>query len=233
MNFIDSHVHYIEEDPLEYIETLLRRMDEHDVEKAVLFGVQGHPLCSDAGVWHVTNRYPDRFIPFACSIRCEHTRDAEVFLQYLRNWGPWMGVGEIFVDLGPMEAPTPYIDRHGRQCVYPRYCPEDKSHNQVYAEVFSYCADSNLPVLVHCVDVKTMENVLKRFPSTIFIWAHADWWLPETDTVPLLEERSNLYCEIASTHLSRMGDRFEPSMLNTVLDCLERYVSDRSARWPY
>jgi len=168
MSFVDSHVHYIEEDPLEYIETLLRRMDEHAIEKAVLFGVQGHPLCSDAGVWHVANTYPDRFIPFACSVRCEHDRDAEVFLQYLENWGPWMGVGEIFVDLGPMEASTPYTDRHGRHCVYPRYRPKDKSRNPTYAKVFSYCADNGLPVSVHCVSAETMEDLLNRFPSTEF-----------------------------------------------------------------
>lgn len=41
MLFIDTHVHYIEDEPDKYISTLLQRMDQHNIEKCVL--------------WHVTS----------------------------------------------------------------------------------------------------------------------------------------------------------------------------------
>lgn len=97
---IDSHAHYSEERPREYIGTMLRRMDECEIEKAVLFGIQGHPLCSDAGIMWAVESFPDRFLPFACSLRCEHPRDLSVFSDYVFHDQCWKGVGELYIDLG-------------------------------------------------------------------------------------------------------------------------------------
>jgi len=43
---IDSHVHLITEDTDEYLEQLVRRMDERCVRAAVLFGSQNEPAAS-------------------------------------------------------------------------------------------------------------------------------------------------------------------------------------------
>lgn len=194
MTVIDTHVHYIDEDAPEFVEMLLRRMDENGVDQAVLFGVQGDPICSDAGVWHAVNAHPDRFIPFACSLRCELERDAEVFLSYLSR-PPWRGVGEVYADLGGCVG-VDYGMRDGTMAYFPHYCPEDRHRNPVYARVFAHCGERGLPVMVHCQSVETMEGLLPLFPRTNFIWAHTDHMLVEDDTVPMLDRFPNLYCEV-------------------------------------
>lgn len=194
---IDSHVHYIDEDSLEYVETLLRRMDDHGVEKSVLFGVQGDPMCSDGGVWHIINSYPDRFIPFACSIRCEYERDADVFLNYAFK-KPWKGIGEVYIDRTGEGAGTVYRLRNGKEAYYPHYCPDDKHRNPVYARVFTECVKQGFPVLVHCMNASVMDDLLRLYPNTNFIWGHADFAPGEHEVFPLMEKHRNLYCDIGT-----------------------------------
>lgn len=223
MKFIDSHVHYINEDPWEYIETLLKLMDEHDIEQAVLFGVQGDPSCSDAGVWHVAQKYPERIIPFACSVRCEYPRDAEVFLNYLGEGEFWKGVGEIYLDIGPHGPAAKYLDRSGCERSYPYYCPPDKSDNAVYQEVFLHCAKRGLPVLVHCLNIDTMKHLLDKFPTTTFIWGHVDCGLMHDEVIPLLASYRNLYCEIG------IEFRYEANAL--LNGPAEKWLIDRFIGW--
>ncbi len=194
MTTVDTHVHYIGEDPAEYVELLLRRMDENGVEKSVLFGVQGDPSCGDAGVWHVWNVHPDRFIPFACCVRCELPRDAEVFLNYAFDQ-PWQGIGEVYIDVED-ETGARYALRSGREVFYPHYCPADKHRNRVYSQVFDECAVRGMPVSVHCRSTAVMDELLSAFPRTSFIWAHVDHMLMESDVIPLLDRHSNLCCEV-------------------------------------
>lgn len=194
MTNIDTHIHYIDEDAIDYIDTLLRRMDENDVEKCVLFGVQGDPICGDCGVWHAVNAHPDRFIPFACSLRCELDRDAEVFANYAFKH-PWRGVGEVYIDLGG-EFGVTYSTRSGRTAFFPHYCPEYRHLNSVYGEIFAECGKRGWPVSAHCRSIESMEGLLKQHPYTNFIWAHVDHMLVEDDTIPMLDRYPNLYCEV-------------------------------------
>ncbi|MHB1001810.1 MAG: amidohydrolase family protein [Armatimonadota bacterium] len=197
MTIIDSHVHYIDEYPLEYIETLLRRMDENGVDKCVLFGVQGDPICSDGGVWYAVNAHLDRFIPFACSVRCEYDRDADVFMNYAFKQ-PWKGVGEVYIDRTGEGSGTVYPMRNGDEAYYPHYCPADRHLNLVYGRIFAECGKHGFPVLVHCMDAPVMSELLALYPDTNFIWGHADFAPGENEALPLLDQHDNLYCDIGT-----------------------------------
>lgn len=222
---IDSHVHYINEDPIEYIETLLRRMDENGVDKSVLFGVQGDAMCSDAGVWYAVNAHPDRFIPFACSVRCEYERDAEVFLSTAFKQ-PWKGVGEVYVDRTNEGPGITYSLRDGTQAYYPHYCPLDKHRNPVYAQVFAQCGERGFPVMVHCMSAEVMGELLSLFPTTSFIWGHADFDPDEYQTIPLLDRHTNLYCDIGTMF------RFcSQKLLNGEFGHDDQWLPSRFAAW--
>jgi len=198
MMFIDSHIHYIEENSEKYIETILRRMDEYKVSKGILFGIQGHPLCSDGVVRHIYKKYSDRFFIFASSLRCEYERDFKVFIDYLEQEEIWKGVGEIYITPGPYPIVQKYYYKTGERHIFYSYYPIGREKNYIYKKLFIYCGERDFPVLVHCPDVVVMKELLMAFPSTKFIWAHTDWGVNVDDVLSLIKGFKNLYCEIGA-----------------------------------
>lgn len=193
---IDSHVHLITEQPQEFADALVARMDTHGVRQAVVFGTPAPEFAqfNRTEVLKATARHPDRLIPFDCSINFREEASADEMIAQLET-GLWKGVGEIFLNNEGHEIIV-WVARDGTVHEGPHFpYPPEGGANRAYASVFRHCGRRGLPVMVHCLNSSVMADCLVRYPETRFIWAHADWWLDPGEVADLLNRFGNLYCD--------------------------------------
>lgn len=193
---IDSHVHLITEQPQEFADALVRRMDGHGVSQAVVFGTPapGFAQFNRTEVLRAAARHPDRFIPLDCSLDFADESSADEMIGQLEG-GLWKGVGEIFLNNEGHETIT-WVARDGTVYEGPHFpYPAEGATNKAYAKVFQYCGERGLPVVVHCLNASVMADCLERYPGTRFIWAHADWWIDPGEVHRLLLRFGNLHCD--------------------------------------
>lgn len=193
---IDCHVHLITEQPQEFADALVARMDAHGVSHAVVFGTPDPSLAgfNRAEVLRAASRYPDRLIPFDCSLDFSDEGSADEMIAQLEA-GVWKGVGEIFLNNEGHETIT-WVARDGTVYKGPHFpYPQEGAANEAYAKVFSFCSQGGLPIMVHCLSEAVMAQALERYPSTRFVWAHADWWVDPSKVRGLLKRHDNLYCD--------------------------------------
>jgi len=205
---IDCHVHLITEQPQEFADALVARMDAHGVSQAVIFGTPDPRLAgfNRREALKAVSRYPDRLIPFDCSLASADDGAADEMIAQLEA-GTWKGVGEIFLNNEGHETIT-WVARDGRVQQGPHFpYPREGAANKAYAKVFSYCGERGLPVTVHCLSLAVMADCLERHPATRFVWAHADWWLDPTKVRELLGRYGNLYCDFG-VGLRALGDEW-------------------------
>lgn len=193
---IDCHVHLITEQPQEFADALVARMDAHGVSHAVVFGTPDPRLVgfNKAEVLKAAGRYPDRLIPFDCSLDFADEGSADEMIAQLET-GAWKGVGEIFLNNEGHETIT-WVAKDGTVYKGPHFpYPPEGAANKAYAKVFSFCGQKGLPITVHCLNEAVMAQALERYPSTRFVWAHADWWVDPSKVRELLKRHDNLYCD--------------------------------------
>jgi len=224
---IDSHVHLITEDTDEYLEQLVRRMDERYVRAAVLFGSQNEQAATDEAVREAVDRHPDRFIPFLSE--SADYRVANALDNCLRelDTGFWKGVGEIFLDCGPEPVCIEWQDRRGRnvKAREPNPIPPEQEEHPLYRGLFEYCASHGLPVLVHCEREEVMDRTLRKFPKTTFIWAHVDHGFYRDMADDMLAQHPNLYCEFGTEF------RFLAYHYPLFQGDMEPWLCDHIGRW--
>jgi predicted TIM-barrel fold metal-dependent hydrolase len=205
---IDSHVHLITEQPQEFADLLIQRMDEYEISQSVIFGTPEPTLgqLNRDEVQRAAYRYNDRLVPFDCSLDFRDENSADDMISQLET-GNWRGVGEIFLNNAGHETIT-WLAKDGTVYEGPHFpYPPEGATNNCYARVFLFCASMGLPVLAHCLDEAIMEDALTRFPATTFIWAHADWWVDSGKVAALLRQHDNLYCDFG-TGLRAEGDEW-------------------------
>ncbi|MDI6827148.1 MAG: amidohydrolase family protein [Armatimonadota bacterium] len=143
----------------------LKFMDNHGIEQAVLLPIENpeetdYYVTTDY-VLRVCARHPDRFIPF-CNIdprrrNADLSTDFYGILKEYRDRG-CRGLGELMPGL--------YVDDPRLQKIY------------------EACGELGLPILFHldalrCVDEKNLprfENMIRKFPKTIFIGHGQHFW---------------------------------------------------------
>lgn len=205
---IDCHVHLITEQPQEFADTLVARMDAFGVSQAVIFGTPDPTLAgfNRAEVLEAARRYPGRLIPFDCSLDFADEGSADEMIAQLET-GAWKGVGEIFLNNQGHETIT-WTARDETIHEGPHFpYPPEGGANKAYARVFSFCGQRGLPVMAHCLNEVVMADCLQMYPRTPFIWAHADWWVDPGKVRALLERHPNLYCDFG-TGLRAVGDEW-------------------------
>ena len=209
MKFIDTHMHVGRlrwNKPEATPEILIAKMDELDIEKAVLLPIENPEELDFYVTTHmvldVVRRYPDRFIPF-CNIDPRHRYPGKfdprpILEEYIESG--CKGFGENLAGI-----------------------PIDDKMNQV---IFGHCGELGLPMVLH-FDVHInrdwlgfpgLERMLQLYPDTIFIahgphfWseisADATWAdmsdYPTGKVVPggasdrLLTEYPNMYADLSA-----------------------------------
>jgi hypothetical protein len=193
---IDSHVHLITEQPQEFADALVARMDAWGVRQAVIFGTPAPEFAqfNRTEVLKATERHPDRLIPFDCSIDFREETSADEMIAQMET-GLWKGIGEIFLNNEGHETIV-WVARDGTAYEGSHFpYPPEGGANRAYASVFRHCGRRGLPVMVHCLNSSVMADCLEKYPETNFIWAHADWWLDPGEVEDLLNRFGNLYCD--------------------------------------
>lgn len=207
---IDIHMHigklYIGEKSLTP-SYLLRFMDNNGIERAALLPIESpeetHYYVTTEYVVNVSKRHPDRFIPF-CNVdprrgNADTSTDFYAILKEHKAKG-CRGFGEAMSGL--------YIDDPRLQKIY------------------EVCGELSLPIIFHIdalrnIDEKGLprfENMIKKFPETIFIGHGQHFWAeisPDVKqeefsdyprgkiksggaTVKLLNRYSNLYGDLSA-----------------------------------
>ncbi|MDO9465318.1 MAG: amidohydrolase family protein [bacterium] len=158
---IDIHMHigklYFDK-PLEPAQ-LLDFMDKNGIEKAVLLPIEN----PEATVYYVTTeyvldiceKYPDKFIPF-CNVDPRRVQVDRIIKEYKERG--CKGFGELLAGL--------YVDDLRMQKIY------------------KTCGELGLPIIfdlysITCLDdigLPRYENMIKRFPKTIFIGHGPHFW---------------------------------------------------------
>jgi predicted TIM-barrel fold metal-dependent hydrolase len=152
---------------------LVRMMDRHDVEKAVVLPLVSpesspYPQTSEAAL-AAYKRHPDRLIPF-CAV------DPRVSTTNPRRYGHVAGVK------GLMEILKRYQDA-GAKGLGEHKVGLPFDHPQMMA-LYEACDKLYLPILFHLDDIRSfdtpglprLENALKAFPKLPFIGHAAGFW---------------------------------------------------------
>jgi predicted TIM-barrel fold metal-dependent hydrolase len=219
---INSHIHLIEEDPDEYLELLVKRMDEHGIAASVLFSAQLEQSLEDSAVREATKKYPGRFIPFLCKSVDISRQDSHSRCQDELQTGFWKGVGELFLDCTDDET-VRYNDREGVEHIVAKPVPSKREDDLLYSGIFRFCGQTSLPVMVHCMDPAVMERTLVKYPETHFIWAHADHGFYNSIPMNLMRRHSNLCCDF--------GVEFRFLSAKLFSDQPESWLIDHLKRW--
>ena len=163
---IDTHVHIGRcwaHQPAMTVDGMLRWMDEHAVDRAVVLPLESPEASSflipTDTVLQIASRHPDRFIPFAVIDPRAAMRERDlrpVLEEYIASGA--RGFGEHKVGL-----------------------PIDDPRSQT---LYGIAGDLGLPVLLHMdgerntdtVGLPGLERTLRKFPGTTFIGHAPAWW---------------------------------------------------------
>ncbi len=219
---INSHVHIIPEDTDAYAAALVKRMEEHNIRASVVFGSQCEQSTGDDEVEEIADKYSGQLIPFLTrTLDFDDPDSADRCIRKLDN-GPWLGVGEIFLDCTD-DLYVCWTDRDGNEKRAIKPVPREKERNPVFAEIFRYCGENDLPVLAHCMDADVMSRACSLYPETTFIWAHTDHEFWPTVPAGLLREHPNLICEF--------GVSFRFRSAGIVAGEMEQWEHDKIREW--
>lgn len=149
---------------------LIKRMDQDQVDKAVVFGFpwrkKRHFTLNNNYILAAAQEYPDRLLPFCC-LDASH-KDARLEVERCLEAGA-RGVGELGFYVTGLDQ--------GAQLALSRIIPP--------------CSEANVPILLHTnepvghtypgkspMTLSQLYQLLKRFPKTKWILAHLGGGLP-------------------------------------------------------
>lgn len=194
---IDAHLHFVDFiQESDGIGKLVAAMDAGRISKAVLFGLPVKKKW-DAAEKHAPHYYLDdnsrcyyfqgtdeivaeaylhlspparrRFAPLVCGFNPTDRYAARDIERTLDKYPFWRGIGEVLCRHDDL---TNMTNEETARVNHPALC-----------DVYELCAARGLPVLVHQNSTSVsihddyehldeLEEVLNRFPSTTFVWAH-------------------------------------------------------------
>jgi len=194
---VDMHVHLVDFiQQTETMKTLLLNMDKANIEKAVVFGIPvkkkwqysephrpHYYLDDDARCYHysatdeitaseyqmLSSKEAHRIAPTLCGFDPTDLSAIDYVDAMFSKYPFWKGIGELLL-------------RHDDLTALTMGEPARVNH-MALRDIFAFCAERNVPVCLHHNStsvthlnhfeyVHEMEQVLKDFPQTTFIWAH-------------------------------------------------------------
>ena len=198
MRKIDAHIHFVDfNQETEGFDSLLRAMDDCNVERAVIFGLpvkkkwayhekfkpgyylDGYSMCyyytltDELLAYNLLKLVPEdrsRFAPLLCGFD-PTDRSSTGYLEYMLDKYPfWKGVGELLL-------------RHDELSLHTTGELPRANHPSL-GEVYKFCAKHRAPLLIHhnaqsvgyegsAIYVDELKEVLGAYSDVQFIWAHA------------------------------------------------------------
>lgn len=164
------------------LDTLIEQCDENNVEKCVVAMVATSANQSqrlNKFLKDIINKHPQRFIGFG-ALHPESKTMTEDF-DYLLSLG------------------LPGVKLHADM----QKCKADSKGNM---EIYDFCSQNNLPVLLHTGDTRydnsnpnRIENILKSFPDLKVIGAHFGGWSCWEEATEKLHKYDNFYVDTCSS----------------------------------
>jgi hypothetical protein len=197
---VDAHIHIVNFlQQTEGLDVLLEAMDKANIDKSVIFGLpvmkkwaisepeKPHYYLSDDArcYWHaatdelVAYEYLQlappvrkKLAPLLCGFNPTDLMAIDYVEYMFRKYPFWRGVGELLLRHDDLTALT--VGEKARV-----------NHPALF-DVYAFCAEKNLPVLIHQNSTAVMhtahfeylfeiDEVLHKFPKTLFIWAHCGY----------------------------------------------------------
>ncbi len=175
----DSHLHLHPFRPEWWAERLVANMDRNNVRAGAISSVAlFNPQDSD-NVLAAAARYPGRLLPMLSHIDLNNPAELDRALAELAT-GRWAGVGELFLEAHRADA-LAFDGPDGVIIRKPYPVPRDGARNPVLGGLVRYCAEHDLPILVHSESAAELEELLVRYPRSSVIWAHCDYVTPLAD----------------------------------------------------
>ena len=163
LELIDTHVLiecFTDEDRLKIENRLLQEMDKENIAKVVLTGALITDPIIDTMILNMSNRYPDKFIPFLSGF-VPNASSTPTYIETQLLTGKWKGIGKII-----------FSHLSGE---YPTYMPNDSALVEIYGLADTY----DVPVFFH-IDIAAyneckpaadaLKQIFNAFPNVTFIW---------------------------------------------------------------
>jgi hypothetical protein len=197
---VDAHIHLVNFlQQTDGLQTLLAAMQKANIDKSVIFGLpvrkkwaisepeKPHYYLSDDArcYWYASTdeivayeylQLPPaaqgKFAPLLCGFNPTDLLAMDYVEHMFHKYPFWRGIGELCLRHDDLTALT--IGERARV-----------NHPALF-EVYAFCAAKNLPVLIHQNSTAALhkghfeylgevEEVLKKFPETLFVWAHCGY----------------------------------------------------------
>ncbi|WP_239615739.1 amidohydrolase family protein [Cohnella mopanensis] len=209
LGLIDVHNH----DAYKYLLSF-PTWNRYHVGKIVLFGNISEPsaMITDALAWGAYNQYPDRIYPFFSGFNMFE----EEGLQTVRNQleKGFLGVGETVAASSNSPVLANVIWK------------ASDSMDGNLPKVYELCAEYDAPILLHIdppsgMQIEKLEEALKQYPDTLFIFAHANVYQDADSIGKLLESYSNLYIDFFAGFTSY--NPASPYKTESYIDLIEQY----------
>lgn len=163
LELIDTHVLiecFTDEDCLKIESRLLEEMEKENIAKVVLTGALITDPIIDTMVMNMSNRHPDKFIPFLSGF-IPNASSTPTYIENQLQTGKWKGIGKII-----------FSHISGNQTTY---MPNDSALLEIYGLADTY----NVPVFFH-IDIAAyngckkpadaLKEIFTVFPNVTFIW---------------------------------------------------------------
>ncbi|MGZ9584294.1 amidohydrolase family protein [Paenibacillus marinisediminis] len=186
MKLVDAHNHSATN--YEFRLKIDRMWNRYGVDRIVLFGNVSDPsaVYTDEIAWEAYQQHPERFIPFASGINLLEESGVQVAEEYLEKG--FFGLGELAVASTYSEAlaHSSWKTQHPMDGFLP--------------DIYELCAQYKAPILMHIdppegYPILKLEEAAKKYPDTIFIFAHANAYNSPDNIRSLLKEHSNVYAD--------------------------------------
>jgi hypothetical protein len=196
----DAHIHYSQPDwsvlsPAQ----ILAILDQAGVRRAL---VSSTP---DDGTLKLYEVAPQRIVPFLRPYRTRedmagwHSDPAvQSYLEERLKRGIYKGIGEFHLSATHVEAPVV------------RRCAELAIQHGLFLQAH--------------VDDVTMEWLLRHYPQTRFLWAHAGMAAAATTVARLLEQSANLWAELSLRSDVAPGGTLDPAWRGVLLRYPDRFM---------
>lgn len=162
--------------------------DKYGVDRIVLFGNVSEPSAvgTDKITWKAYQQYPEQFIPFASGIHLLEPSGLKAAKDYLEQG--FFGLGELAIASTYSEALA--------HSIWKTEHPMDG----ILPDLYALCAEYKAPILMHIdppqgIPMLKLEEAAKKYPDTIFIFAHANAYNSPENVRSLLREHPNVYAD--------------------------------------
>ncbi len=163
LELIDTHVLiecFTDEDRVKIENRLLEEMEKENLARVVLTGALITDSIIDTMVMNMSERYPDKFIPFLSGF-IPNASSTPVYVDNQLKTGKWKGIGKII--LSHLSGASPAY----------------MANDSVLLEIYGLADTYDVPILFH-IDIAAyneckkpadaLKQIFTAFPNVTFIW---------------------------------------------------------------